>query len=345
MKTQGCTINDLILYVHGAAAFQVVHAGCEFEIFEKLNANKTMSFKALEKFTKLPPESLRTLLWGLTSLKVIEYNGRTYKNSDIINKIFAHSEWMMFKTLVMIQAHIMYITQADYIDALKTNTNAGMKRISGKGKTLYTRLMDHPKIHKVFYNYMEAYSEYANPHLLKNIDLKNAKSAIDVGGGGGKNAILLAKHFPNLHITLLDLPVAEKIAKKNIQKNKMKDRVSFLTCDMFKNNFPAKQDVVFFIHQLVIWSREENEYLLKKAYRSLNKNGKVIIFSSMGNDSENGPVMAALDTVYFRCSAAGRGMIYPPKDYKEVLQKIGFKRIQFIKCDTWTPHGIIIAYK
>ena len=55
--------------------------------------------------------------------------------------------------------------------------------------------------------------------------------------------------------------------------------------------------------------------------------------------------MAALDTVYFRSVAAGNGMIYPWKDYEKLLRKTGFKKIERIRCNTWTPHGVIVARK
>jgi hypothetical protein len=103
--------------------------------------------------------------------------------------------------------------------------------------------------------------------------------------------------------------------------------------------------MVMFIHQLVIWGIEENKSLLKKAYNSLNVGGKVIVFSSIANDEENGPLMTGLDTVYFRAVAAGNGMIYPWKDYEKIMLEVGFSKIERHKCDTWTPHGIIIGQK
>lgn len=71
----------------------------------------------------------------------------------------------------------------------------------------------------------------------------------------------------------------------------------------------------------------------------------MIIVNSIADDSEDGPLMAALDTVYFRSVAAGQGMIYPWKDYVEMLSAVGFRRTTKVRCDTWTPHGIVIGHK
>lgn len=335
---------DLILYLHGASAFQLLHAGTELGVFELLNKDKS-SIEEMSKMTKLKIEPLRTLLFGLTALGLIKQSNEFYKNSQIIEKLFKENEWKLFKSMIMIQAHIMYLGQIDYVESLKQNKNVGLSRFNGSGKTIYEKLDKDLKLKEIFYTYMEEYSNYANPHLIKNINLSKDKSILDVGGGGGGNAIALAKSNPHINITLLDLPVAKNIAENKISKSGLSDRIKFHSGDMFNDKFPNNFDSIFFIHQLVIWSQEENRLLLKKAYESLNENGKVIIFSSISDDNEDGPLMAALDTVYFRSIAAGNGMIYPWKDYEKLLKEAGFSRVEKIKCETWTPHGIIIGYK
>lgn len=245
----------------------------------------------------------------------------------------------------MMQAYIVYPGQQDFVEALQQNTNVGVKRFRGKGKTIYERLNYNPRLKKIFYDYMENYSAYANKELLKYVDFSKDFNILDIGGGGGNNAVAIAKSNPNSKIIILDLPAAEKIANVNIRINRLEKRIQFFTSNFFKDKFPKNQDCIFFIHQLVIWSQTQNKRLLKKAYGSLKKNGRVVIFNSVAEDNEHGPLMAALDTVYFKAVAAGNGMIYPWKDYKKMLIDAGFKRIKFIRCNTWTPHGIIIGYK
>lgn len=343
-KNENLTQNDLILYLHAAAAFQVLHAGVELKIFELLYESE-LNAQNISKKIKIKEDSLRTLLFGLVSLRLITVKNDLYQNCEPIKNLFKRNEWALFKSMVKIQAHIMYIGQIDYVESLKKNKNVGVKRFNGNGATIYERLNYDSKLKNIFYNYMETYSQYANPHLIKSVDFSKDKSMLDIGGGGGINAISITKNNPNLKITIFDLSVAENLAKKKIKQNGLSNRINFLRGDMFKDEFPKGFDVVSFIHQLVIWSERENEILLKKAYSALNKNGKVIIFSSISEDDEGGSVMAALDTVYFRAVAAGSGMIYPWKDYEKLLKKAGFKNIKKIRCNTWTPHGIVIGYK
>lgn len=336
---------DLILYLHAASAFQILHAGVELGLFELFHNKKTLSLSQIAGSLRLEQQPARCLVFGLTSLGLISKSKDIYKNSKAIEGLFIKKEWDLFKKMVLIQAHIMYLGQVDYVDSLKQNTNVGLQRYPGRGKTIYDKLDQNPELKKIFFDFMEAYSAYTNPYIISNIDFSSDISILDIGSGGGGNAIAIAKHNPHVKITLFDLPVVKSLALKKTKKNKLTDRIRFLQGDMFRDNFPENQDCVLFIHQLVIWSSEQNKLLLEKAYKSLNKGGKVIIFSSISEDTEEGPLMAALDTVYFRSIAAGKGMIYPLKDYEKILVGIGFKKIRYIKCNTWTPHGIIIAYK
>lgn len=336
---------DLILYLHSASVFQLLHAGVELKLFELLNKNGTLQFSKISSSLKLKEQSTRCLLFGLKALGLINELNNEYRNSNSISELFNKNEFDLFKKMVLIQAHIMYLGQTDFVASLKLNANIGLKRYSGTGKTIYEKLEHNPKLKKVFYDYMEAYSDYAIPFLLKSVDFSKDNFVLDIGGGGGNNAIAIAKQNPHLTVTLLELPVAKSIAYKKIKQNNLTKQIKFFTGDMFKDDFPKNQDSILFIHQLVIWSQEQNKLLLKKAFESLNENGRVIIFSSIAEDTEDKPVMAALDTVYFRAIAAGNGMIYPWKDYEKMLHDVGFKKVEKIRCNTWTPHGIIIGYK
>ncbi|MNY73275.1 hypothetical protein D3C86_2120290 [compost metagenome] len=85
--------------------------------------------------------------------------------------------------------------------------------------------------------------------------------------------------------------------------------------------------------------------MLRKAYDALPEGGRVVIFNSMSNDEGDGPVMAALDSVYFACLPAEGGMIYSWKQYEGCLAEAGFKNPVRTAIPGWTPHGIIVAYK
>lgn len=70
--------------------------------------------------------------------------------------------------------------------------------------------------------------------LLHNfVNLKYVRSIADLGTGSGIIGILLAKRYPNAHITLFEIQDGlAKLADKNIVLNSLQDRVRAIRCDI-----------------------------------------------------------------------------------------------------------------
>jgi ubiquinone/menaquinone biosynthesis C-methylase UbiE len=338
-------MSELGLLLFGHAAFQYLYAGCELKVFELLAETPDLSKSSLIESLNLEPHSARCLLFGLTALKLVIKADDTYRNSLVIKKLFTDGQWEMFYDTVLFEARIVYAGQADFVESLRQNRNVGLRQIPGEGPDLYHRLAENPELEKVFYNYMSSWSRLANPLLLKHVDFQRTQSVVDVGGGDGTNAIALAQANPHLKITLLDIPSCCEIARHKVARHDLAERIEICEGNMFLDEFPSGHDCFLFIHQLVIWPLGVNTALLTRAYQALKPGGRGIIFNSMSSDAEDGPVMSALDSVYFICIPAEGGLIYSWKDYEGCLRSAGFEQIERIEGDSWTPHGIIVATK
>ena len=339
------TIEDLSLVLFGHAAFQYLNAGCELGVFEVLYSNPGLSKTELAYRLELQAQPIRCLMFGLTALKLVVKSDGTYRNSAVIEKLFEERKWKEFHDTVRFEARIVYLGQSDFVESLRQNTNIGLRHIPGSSKNLYERLGEDGELHNVFYEYMSSWSRLANPLLLENVDFTRMRSVVDVGGGDATNAIAVAEAFPHLNITLIDIPASCERARQNIAAHSLSDRIQVVEGDMFVADFPKGHDCFMFIHQLVIWPLAVNTALLKKAYDALEPGGSVLIFNSISSDDEDGPVMAALDSVYFVSIPAEGGMIYAWREYEQCLRDAGFSNLRRIESDFWTPHGIIMATK
>lgn len=338
-------MNQLLLYVHGAAAIQLLRSGVELNAFPILYEHRRLTLQELNAHIRIDEQSIRTLFMGLTSLRLVRKEGDRYSNSKVIEELIVKGDWEVFKALVMFQAYIVYPGQIDYLESLIAGQNVGIRRYPGDGSTLYEKFRFDPRTKNIFYLYMNMYSDYSNPYVLAKVDFSSSRKVLDVGGGGGSNAIAIAAENTEMEVTIIDLPTAKQICEEQVNKQGLSERIKFVACDIFKDVFPTGYDDVLFFHELMIWNQNQIRYLLKEAHNALGETGRVIIVGSVSNDSEDGPLMAALDTVYFRSVAAGQGMVYPWKDYEKILLDVGFQSVTRIKCDTWTPHGIIFGHK
>lgn len=346
MTEENPSAKNLSLILMGHAAFQFLNAGCELRVFERLNCSPGLDKDGINYYLNLEERPLHCLLLGLTSLDLIRIENEKYYNSELIEDIFKNEFYEIFYDTVVFENKIVYLGQYDFVDSLKTNSNIGLKRIEGEGRDLYHRLNRREKMQKAFYNYMSSWSRMSVPLLLNTNIFSAFKNILDVGGGDATIAIEIAKTNPEAKITVLEIEENSNVATQKIVSNCLKERVSVQVGDMFIDDFGNSYDCIAFIHQLVIWSKDEIIFLLKKAYKSLIEGGAVIIFSSITNDTEDGPLFGALDSVYFiSIPAANGGMIYPWKFYESCLKESGFSSIERINFRAWSPHGLIVARK
>lgn len=340
-------MDGLSRILFGHAAFQYLNAACELGLPELLAERGHLGREEVGEALGLADRAADILLLGCTSLGIVVRDRSTenYGLAPVVLDLMAEGDWQRFKDTVAFEQHIVYEGQLDFTDSLRENRNVGLRRVRGSGRDLYHRLAENPHMEQVFYRYMRSWSELANQHLVEHLDLSGAQHLLDCGGGDAVNAIALAKANPNLDVTVFEIPASRTIAEKKIAQAGVGDQVSVVTGDMFRDPLPTGCDVVMFAHQMVIWTLEENTGLMRRAYEALPKGGKLVIFNSMSNDEGDGPVVAALDSVYFASLPAEGGMIYSWKQHEDCLRDAGFHSAERIPFPGWTPHGVIVATK
>ncbi len=340
------TMSDLTLLLFGHAAFQYLHAGSALGVFRFLaERGEPVSDQELRVHTGLEAHPLRCLLFGLTSLGLVLKSGTYYSNAPLVTDMIGAGTWTVVEDTIALEAEIVYVGQTDFVEALRENSNVGLRRIPGTGRDLYHRLAENADLQRVFYRYMSSWSRMACSFLLRDVPFARWSHIVDVGGGDGTTAIAIAHANPKARVTLLDLPGNGALARARAAHAGVGDRVAVAEGDMFAEPFPAGADCFLFMHQLVIWPLETVRQLLEKSYEALRPGGAVVICSSISNDARDGPVMAALDSVYFISIPATRGMIYSWSDYDAALRDVGFTRIERYPFGNWTPHGAIVAVK
>lgn len=294
----------------GHAAFQYLNAACELGLPDLVAEKQELTREEIRDALSLEDRAVDILLLGRTSLGILVKQDGLYRLAGVVEDLMDEGDWQRFKDTVAFEQYIVYEGQLDFTDSLRENRNVGLRRVRGSGRDLYHRLAENPHMEQVFYRYMRSWSELASKHLVQELDLSGRKHLLDCGGGDAVNAIALAQANPDLKVTVFEIPASGTIAEKKIAQAGVGDQVSVITGDMFADPLPTGCDVLMFAHQMVIRTPDENTELLRRAYDALPEGGQLVIFNSMSNDEGDGPVVAALDSVYFAALPAEGGMIY-----------------------------------
>ncbi|MGC5346239.1 methyltransferase [Streptomyces sp. DT24] len=329
----------------GHAAFQQLNAGCELGLFEYLHRAPGASAEAIAAGIGLGAHSTEVLLLGTTSLGLTKKSPEGYRNCGVLQETFRTDQWHVLRDIVEFQSKISYLPAMDYAESLRTGENIGIRHFPGDTRDLYTRLANTEGLEQLFYRCMNSWSTLSNPVLLEGVDYSEVQRVLDVGGGDAVNAIALATAHKHLRITVLDRPGALGVAKTKIAEHGLEDRIDVHPADLFDDKYPTGYDCILFAHQLVIWTPEQNRTLLGKAFDAASDGARVLIFNAFSNDDGTGPLYSGLDSVYFTTLPFRGSTIYPWREYEEWLRGCGFTGISRITVDSWTPHGVIEAYK
>jgi hypothetical protein len=340
------TEDDLTRILFGHSAFQYLRAGTELGLFELLENRPGLDRKELAAALGLQDRPLDILLLGVTALGLVRQVEDRYSNNETVSRLFGEGRWEVLTAVIGFEAYVSYPGLADFPESLRANTNVGLRRVPGRGPTLYHRLTADPDLSKVFYRYMGTWSRMAAGYLTSSVDFAGLHRVLDVGGGDASIAVALGRAFAHLHITVLELPGVVPLAQRRVDEAGLGNRIRVVATDIFAEPFPAGHDGALFIHQMQIWPLDKDTELLRRAYEALPPGGSVVIMNSMSNDTGDGPLMAALDTAYFAAIPGGGGMLYAWRKYEECLRAAGFGDIERIRPEgAWTPHGIIVAKK
>lgn len=335
--------NELVHIIGGHIFFQTVNSAVKFKLFDLLEAKGGLSIEQIAAHLNIQLRPTRILLLGLTALNLLEKNYDSYINTKLAIKYFTSNSPENLISVMEWQAEINYHALGHLHESMISGKNEGLVEFEGNAPTLYERLATNPRLEGIFQDAMEDISKQANTDLANYIDFSNIKCLVDIGGGNGSNIISIAKQYNKIKAIVFDRKTVCEIAKKNIFKNNLQDRCLTYSGNCFVDEFPKEADAYIFCHFMTIWTEKKDQFLLKKAYDSLPEGGKVYIFNMMQNNTEDGPLTAAMGSPYFLSLATAEGMLYTWKEYSEWMANAGFKNIETIKLPK--DHGVLIGYK
>ncbi|HEX9020782.1 MAG TPA: methyltransferase, partial [Nitrospirota bacterium] len=200
------------------------------------------------------------------------------------------------------------------------------KSWSGLDEVVRTGLPNRPsrRDYGSFIRAMHNNAVFRAPDVIRAIDLKGVKHALDLGGGPGTYSMELARK--KINVTLFDLPEAVEIARQIVGGQKTRN-VSFLPGDFHSDDIGAGYDLVLVSQILHSLSIDESVALLKKSHQALNRGGRVAIHEFLLENDRAHPVSAALFSVNMLVNTAA-GRSYTVQEMKQWLAKAGFKGVK-----------------
>ena len=227
----------------------------------------------------------------------------------------------------------------DLLEVLRTGKPANWATHDA-GKDWH-RAMESEEFAASFTAAMDCRGLFLAQSIAAAVDLHRHHHLLDIGGGSGVYACVLAAHNPHLRATVLDKPPVDRIAAAAIAKRGLNGRVSVLGCDMLTEPLPGDADVHVFSNVLHDWDEPVVRQLLHKSFAALPAGGKVIVHEAFLNAEKTGPLHVAEYSVLLMHACEGR--CYSVAEMEQYLAAAGF--VECAYASGAAARGIITARK
>ena len=174
-------------------------------------------------------------------------------------------------------------------------------------------------------NLMASSQKLVAHDTLKMVSFRSQSKVLDIGGGSGNFAIEVARKFPGVTITVLDLPEVEALAQAHLESENVTDRISFHPGSFLDDPIPMGFSAITLIRVLYDHKDLTVMALLKSVYDALPREGRLIISEPMsGGDAPHraGDVYFAFYTMAMRT-----GKARSPNQIARMCRKVGFKSV------------------
>ncbi len=177
-----------------------------------------------------------------------------------------------------------------------------------------------------YYNSTHYRAKNEAPQIIKQINLKNVKNVLELGCGSAQYTIEILKTNPDIRATVMDIPKITDLAKQNILKENMTDRIEVISGDFFTDKIGKGYDMIILSYVIHSYSVFENIEILQKCYEALNKHGQILINENIIEDNRITPVTSSIFSLNMLLNTKS-GDSYSETDVWIMLKEAWFKDI------------------
>ncbi len=326
------TINADYLFQLGFGYWKscVLFTAVEFDIFTLIGKGNATA-KGISKSIHADERATEMLLNGLVSLKLLTKQKNSYKNSPVSN-------------LHLIKGTPLYLGDAIHHAHNIMENWTMIRETIETGKAVSLRDLPEevdPHDARDFITAMHNIASLKTEELCSKINLKKARTALDLAGGPGTYAIAFAKANPQLHAVVFDLKHVTTLTHEFIRAAGVEDRVTTQPGNCLKDSFGRNAyDLILVSNILHIYSSANNVKILRKCRNALKEGGQVVIHEFVLDETKTHPQFAALFSLNMLIGTQ-EGAAYSASEYRKWLKDAGFKQVK--KIDLTSGSSLLIG--
>jgi SAM-dependent methyltransferase len=312
---------------------RVLIAALELNLFTAMGTD-AWTIPDLARDMKVSERGLAILCRNLAMAGLLKKKGETYTNSRLGATVLnAHHPAYRGDYLRLITSH--WADWGRLLESVKT------------GLPLDHDEPEEPDYRRRFTWAMHHRTLERAPKIAAQINMRGARTLLDLGGGPGTYAMAFLAKNPTLRATVCDRPAALDVAKEIASTHKAGARLSYLPLDLLTEAIPGTYDVIWYSNVLHIYSPKDNQAVVRRSLAALNPGGRLLIQDAFLHDREGlCPEEASLFAVSMLLFTE-RGNTYSAAETRAWLTDAGFERIKVLRMKKGTEDwedGILEAW-
>jgi len=319
--------------ISGFQKSKVLFTACEFGVFDILSSKYTkqqMTAEQLAEVMATDTDATERLLDACVSLGLLNKYVRddeqaTYSNTKLSAEYLSADKPTSLKGLALFANRTTWPLMTNLEHAVKEGKDQRRRTFGVNSEKLYEKVYAEEQKTINFIGGMHGFSMLCAKAVARVFDLSEFKRVCDFGGGSGALANELSLVYPDMSISVLDLPPVVKVSKHFKPKDGIERNVDYIAGDFFKNDFP-EADLYVFSLILHNWPEEKIHLLLEKTYKAVKPGGAILIAEHLYNDEKSGPSHAALRCMMMLAGTEGKER--SGKEYRQLLELHGFTDIR-----------------
>ncbi|NXO04713.1 ASML protein, partial [Rhinopomastus cyanomelas] len=315
--------SKILELMDGFRASKALFVACKLKMFDHLKAQGPQ--KAVDIANNIGTSVCGTerLLDACTALGLLEKTPQGYSNTDSADTYLASDgEYSLHAYIIYCNDHVWPLfTHLE--SAVKEGSRQNHQAFGKKAEDLFKDYYHNQEVKQRFMAAMHSIAHLTARDVATAFDLSQFKSACDIGGCTGALAYELVQIYPNLKVTVFDLP--EVIANTSSFKpsGQHTASVSFLPGDFFKDSLP-EANLYILSRVLHDWPDEKIHALLSKI-SAVCKPGCGILLAEMVLDDEKRSTVL-LQSLNMLVQTEGKER--SGSEYRVLLEQHGFTDVK-----------------
>jgi hypothetical protein len=317
----------------GFQAARMLTVAVELAVFDFLEEPKSAVETAA--WLKADDRAVGIFLNGLAALGLLTKGVDYFQNSKLASRFLVQGREDYRGAVIQHMGHTMERGWND----LKTTLLVGYPQGVEPETWVDTRAKRDEESMRAFIWGMHAIARDLAPKVAAQLDLKGVRHLLDLGGGPATYAITFVQANPDLKATVFDLPGPIGIARENIAKQDLGDRVNTLKGNFLRDDIGSDYDYIWLSQILHSHNEEQCRLIIKKAVVALAPGGTLAIQDFFLNSDGYSPLGAAMFGVHM-LAVTPRGRAYTYHEVTEWMQEEGLTAPKHTKT---SPEASVLA--